>query len=258
MTRGRPFCARSPWFAAIAASMLLSVAAGCATKASDGRPGASVQPEALAALHGDAGVTVELGRWAVFAPASAVPSTGFVFYPGGRVDWRSYAPAAREIARAGFLVVIAPMPLDLAVLGGNAADRVIPAFPSVTRWAIGGHSLGGVMAASYARRHEGLVAGLILWASYPAGSDDLSASSLRVASISGDRDGLSTPAEIAASRALLPASTVWTVIEGANHAQFGWYGPQKGDGEASITREAQEEAVVAASVALLRSLEAAP
>jgi hypothetical protein len=114
------------------------------------------------------------------------------------------------------------------------------------------------MAARYARKHEGKVAGLILWASYPAKSDDLSKSALKAASISGSLDGLSTPAKIEASRAILPASTRWTVIEGGNHAQFGWYGPPKGDNPAAITPEAQQGAVVAASVGLLRSLEAAP
>ncbi|HEY9054568.1 MAG TPA: alpha/beta hydrolase [Rectinemataceae bacterium] len=166
----------------------------------------------------------------------------------------AYAPAAREIARAGFLVVIAPMPMKLAVLDPEAADAIIAAFPKVSRWAVGGHSLGGVMAARYARRHGQTVAGLILWASYPAKSDDLSKSLIRVASISGSLDGLSTPAKIGASRALLPPSTAWIVIEGGNHAQFGWYGPQKGDNAATISPEAQQEAIVAASVALLAGL----
>ncbi|MCE1195304.1 alpha/beta hydrolase [bacterium] len=255
MTRSRASRASIFVIAALAAAIVASVSAGCSTTALAGKPGATVSPKALAALAGDAGVKVELNRWAVFAPASGVPSAGFIFYPGGNVDWRAYAPSAREIARAGFLVVIAPMPLNLAVFDANAADSIIAAFPNIGRWAIGGHSLGGVMAARYAGRRGGKVAGLILWASYPAKSDDLSKSPLRVASISGARDGLSTPAKIAASRALLPPSTIWTVIEGGNHAQFGWYGPQKGDNEAAIAPEAQQDAIVAASVALLKSLE---
>jgi dienelactone hydrolase len=241
--------------AALIAALVVMLLAGCSTTALAGKPGATISPKAAAALAGDAGATVELDRWAVFAPASGAPSTGFVFYPGGKVDWRAYAPAAREIARAGFLVAIAPMPLELAVFDANAADAIIAAFPKVGRWAVGGHSLGGVMAARYARKHQGKVAGLILWASYPAKSDDLSKSPLRIASISGSLDGLSTPAKIEASRALLPTSTAWTVIEGGNHAQFGWYGPQKGDNAASIAPEAQQDAIVAASVAFLRSLE---
>jgi len=241
--------------AAIAVVLAVSVFAGCSTTALAGKPGATVPPLATEALAGNSGVVVELGRWAVFTPASGAPSTGFIFYPGGNVDWRAYAPAAGEIARAGFLVAIAPMPLNLAVFDANAADAIIAAFPNVGHWAVGGHSLGGVMAARYARKHEGKVAGLILWASYPAKADDLSKSALRVASISGSLDGLSTPAKIAASRALLPPSTAWTVIEGGNHAQFGWYGPQKGDNAAAIAPESQQDAIVAASVALLKSLE---
>ncbi len=243
---------------AIAAFLAASVLAGCSTTALAGKPGATVHPRAIAAISSDADVKVELGRWAVFSPLAGNPSAGFIFYPGGNVDWRAYAPAAREIARAGFLVVIAPMPLNLAVFDANSADDIIAAFPKVDTWAVGGHSLGGVMAARYARKHEGKVAGLILWASYPAKSDDLSKSPLRVASISGGLDGLSTPAKIEASRALLPPSTVWTLIEGGNHAQFGWYGPQKGDYVATISPEAQQDAIVSASVALLRSLEVKP
>ena len=240
--------------AALAAVIAASALAGCSTTALAGKPGATIAPQAIAALAGDQGVEVALNRWAVFTPTAGAPSAGFIFYPGGNVDWRAYAPAAREIARAGFLVAIAPMPLNLAVFDAKAADAIIAAYPNVGRWAVGGHSLGGVMAARYAHKHEGKVAGLILWASYPAKSDDLSKSPLKAASISGDRDGLSTPAKIAATRLLLPPSTTWTVIAGGNHAQFGWYGPQKGDNAAAMAPEAQQDAVVAASVALLNSL----
>jgi pimeloyl-ACP methyl ester carboxylesterase len=243
---------------AIATFLVASVLAGCSTTALAGKPETTVDPRAIAATSSDADVKVELARWAVFSPVAGNPSAGFIFYPGGNVDWRAYAPAAREIARAGFLVVIAPMPLKLAVFDVKAADAIIAAFLKVGTWAIGGHSLGGVMAARYARKHEAKVGGLILWASYPAKSDDLSKSPLLVASISGSLDGLSTPVKIETSRALLPLSTAWYLIEGGNHAQFGWYGPQKGDNAAAISPEAQQDAVVAASVALLRSLEVKP
>lgn len=216
---------------------------------------AQPMPEALEALQPNAQVTVSTSPWLTFSPASKQPEIGFIIYPGGRVDYRAYAPAARQIAAQGYLVVIVPMPLNLAVFNPNAASQVITAYPQVKHWAIGGHSLGGAMAANFANSHPDAVQGLVLWAAYPAGSDDLSASGLRVVSISGTLDGLSTMEKIEASRTLLPANTTWIAIAGGNHAQFGWYGDQAGDNSATISRSDQQAQVVAATKALLKALE---
>ena len=104
-------------------------------------------------------------------------------------------------------MVIVDMPLNLAVLNPGAADKVMAAYPEIQHWAIGGHSLGGAMAANYAVNHPEQVQGLVLWAAYPASSDDLSSSNLRVVSIFGSLDGLATGEKIEASRPLLPADT---------------------------------------------------
>ncbi|GAB4576467.1 MAG: hypothetical protein Kow0077_32930 [Anaerolineae bacterium] len=208
-------------------------------------------PEALAALESDEQVRVTVDDWLVFAPEGATPTTGFIFYPGGRVDPRAYAPALRDVAAQGYLAVIVPMPLNLAVLAPGRAGDVIAAFPEITTWVIGGHSLGGAMAANYVRGASKAVRGLVLWAAYPAGIDDLSGQALAVASIYGTLDGLATPEKIEASRPLLPATTRYVPIEGGNHAQFGWYGPQAGDNPATISRADQQAQVVAATVALL-------
>jgi pimeloyl-ACP methyl ester carboxylesterase len=178
-----------------------------------------------------------------------------ILYPGGRVDARAYAPAARAIAEAGYLVAIAPMPLNLAVFAPDRAAEVMQAFPEIEQWAVGGHSLGGAMAARFADQHPEAVDGLVLWAAYPAESNGLSDESLEVASISGTRDGLSTPAKIEASRELLPADTEWVAIEGGNHAQFGWYGPQSGDGKADVSREDQQQKIIDATIDLLSCLD---
>jgi pimeloyl-ACP methyl ester carboxylesterase len=147
------------------------------------------------------------------------------------------------------------MPLNLAVLGANRADAVIKANPEIGHWAIGGHSLGGSMAAKYVYDHPQAVDGLALWASYPAGNNSLAGrDDLATVSISGTQDGLSTPAKIEASRALLPGSARYVAIEGGNHAQFGWYGPQSGDNPATISREDQQRQTVTATVELLASL----
>jgi hypothetical protein len=212
-------------------------------------------PEALAALQSDAQVQVETEGWLIFRPVDGEPAVGLILYPGGRVDPRAYAPPARAIAAEGYLVIIVPMPLNLAVFGPDRAAEVMDTFPEVERWAIGGHSLGGAMAARFAYRQPSAVQGLVLWASYPAASDDLSGRELAVVSIYGTRDGLATEEKIAASRPLLPAETHWVAIRGGNHAQFGWYGPQRGDHPATISREAQQQEVVAATLALLATLE---
>jgi MFS family permease len=208
-------------------------------------------PEALAALQSDAQVTVTTGQWLTFQPVGTHPTTGLILYPGGRVDYRSYAPAAHAIAAQGYLVVITSAPLNLAVLHPGVASDVIRAYPEIKHWAIGGHSLGGSMAANFANTHPGSVEALILWASYPASSDNLSDSGLKVLSISGTLDGLSTPAKIAASASLLPLDTTWVAIQGGDHAQFGWYGPQSGDNPATISREDQQAQIVQATVEFL-------
>jgi pimeloyl-ACP methyl ester carboxylesterase len=212
-------------------------------------------PEALAAIKSDERVTVSLDRWIVFEPTDDAHQTGLIIYPGGRVDPRAYAPAARAIAEHGYHVVIVPMPFNLAVFAAGRAAEVMHAYPATTRWAVGGHSLGGAMAALFADENLQLVQGLVLWASYPAQSNDLSQSGLRVVSVYGTRDGLATREKIDASRALLPASTEWVEIDGGNHAQFGWYGAQSGDLPATIRRPAQQEQVVAATLRLLEAIE---
>jgi hypothetical protein len=215
---------------------------------------AKPMPEALAALQPDSTVQVETGKWLVFTPLASKPTTGFIFYPGGRVDYRAYAPAARQIAAHGVLVVIVHMPLNLAVFNPGVAADVIATYPEIRNWVVGGHSLGGSMAANFAKSHPGVVRGLVLWASYPASSDDLSSSGMKALSISATLDGLSTPAKIEASHALLPADTVFVPIEGGDHAQFGWYGPQSGDNPATISRADQQSQIIQATLDFLAGL----
>ena len=215
---------------------------------------AAPMPEALAALQSDAQVEVETDSWLVFRPVDEEPVAGLVLYPGGRVDPRAYAPAAHALAEEGYLVVIVPMPLNLAFFAPDRAAEVMAAFPEIGRWAVGGHSLGGAMSARFAYQNSEAVQGLVLWAAYPASTDDLSGHSLTATSIYGTRDGLATKDKIAASRPLLPLDTSWVAIEGGNHAQFGWYGPQSGDNPATISREEQQKQIIAATLALLSGL----
>jgi hypothetical protein len=210
--------------------------------------------EAINAMKSSTEVQVSDEPWIVFEPAGVPASTGLILYPGGRVDPRAYAPIARSIAQQGYKVVIVPMPLNLSVFNPSAAEPVIEAFPEIQHWAIGGHSLGGSMAANFAKNHPGMVQGLLLWASYPASSDDLSNSGLNVVSIFGSQDGLATGVKIEASRPLLPDDTTWISIKGGNHSQFGWYGEQAGDNPPMISRADQQSQMLNATLNLLKSL----
>jgi hypothetical protein len=208
-------------------------------------------PQALDALKSDSQVDVSTSPWLVFQPHASQATTGFIFYPGGLVDPRAYAPAAHAIAAQGYLVVIPPMPFNLAFFDANRASDVILKYPSVRRWAIGGHSLGGVAAAMFVQGHPDLAQALVFWASYPP--DSMTDSRVGTLSIYGTKDG--SVDQLAASRNLVPPSTRWVVIQGGNHAQFGYYyGIQSGDGIATISREEQQQQTVDATVEFLKRL----
>lgn len=213
------------------------------------------EPQALESLAAYDGVNFELvNYWLVFAPKDSQSTIGLILYPGGRVDYRAYAPHARAIAEDGFTVIIVPMPLNLAFLGINRAEDVITTYPEITRWAVGGHSLGGAMAAEFVSSNPGRVDGLVLWASYPGGNTDLSASGLSVLSVFAGNDGLATLEDITDSQARLPVDTTFVEVTGGNHAGFGWYGDQNGDGTATISKSAQQALIVQATSAFLETL----
>lgn len=212
-------------------------------------------PEALDALEGDTEVSVTEAEYGwVFEPKDDTPVTGIVFYPGGRVDARSYAPLAHDLALAGHLVIIVPMRLNLAVLSPNRADSALDANPQIAAWAMCGHSLGGTMAAQYAKSDPDRIKALALLASYPADSTDLSQSELGVTSIYGTLDGVLDEPSFTAAAPLLPESTEYVAIEGGNHAQFGSYGPQPGDNEASVSAQEQLDQTVEAIALLMRPI----
>ena len=149
-------------------------------------------------------------------PAGA--ATGLIFYPGAKVPAAADAPAAQAIAKAGYPAYIAEMPLDLAILDGNAAADIQAAHPEVRTWVIGGHSYGGVMAAGYAADHRDTVEGIALWASYP--SLQISGADLVTSSIFGTLDSGMERMTSAETKAKLPAATTFVPIEGGNHEQM--------------------------------------
>lgn len=217
-----------------------------------GTPAGILQPEFADVLESDSRVTVSSEPWLTFRPTDAV-SVGFIFYPGGRVLPEAYAPAMREIAAAGYLVVVPSMPLNLAVFASDKASEVIEAFPQIDTWVIGGHSLGGSMAATFTRANPDAIDGIVLWASYPQASDSLADYDIAAASIYGTLDGLLSVETVEESRAYLPDDAVFIAINGGNHAQFGSYGAQDGDHEAVISHDAQQAAAIEATLDVLEA-----
>ena len=197
---------------------------------------------ALAALESSETVAVSQDQWIVFDPQTD-PQIGVIFYPGGLVEAGAYAPVLHQIAEEGILVIITPMPLNLAILNTNAASSVIDAYPDISEWIIAGHSLGGAAAAIYAENNPESVSALVFWDSYPPESADLSDNDIAVLSVYGTMDSYPNTDDFDARRHLVPEDTTFIGIEGANHAQFGDYGPQKGDVAATISLDEQHDIV---------------
>lgn len=191
-----------------------------------------------------------------FALGSHWSPAGLILYPGAGVEPAAYAPLAVEIAEAGFFVTIQQAPLGLAILDSDMAQVSLDSYPDIGTWAVGGHSLGGAMAARFASQSSE-IDGLVLLASYPESGLDLTDSGLDVISIYGDRDLLATPDDVVGARPQLPGDTEFVLVEGGNHAQFGSYGRQPRDGEASIPASEQRAIVAEAIVEFLTDLDGA-
>ncbi len=174
-------------------------------------------------------------------PITPPDAAGLIFYPGGLVEPEAYVSLLAPVAEAGFPVIIAKMPLDLAVTAPNRGADLLDGYlagESVTRlWALGGHSLGGAMAARFIAREADsypTVRGLILLGAYPPESDSLAGTGRSVLSIWASEDGLATEKDRKETQRLLPEHAQIEIIDGGNHAGFGEYGPQRGDGERLI------------------------
>jgi hypothetical protein len=216
-------------------------------------------PEVRAALRSENGVrVVDRVTWYELVPsgedakgALIRPTTGLVFLPGARVDPHAYAPELRRVAEAGYLVVVLKEPFGFSIADRDHAATILQNHPEIRHWAVGGHSLGGTVAASFAE-DDRRVEGLLLLASYPSGR--IERNDLRTTSVSGDLDRLVTPADVTRSKANLPAATTYVVVPGASHASFGVYGVQPGDGTPTADPAAVQDQVARSAVALLAAI----
>jgi predicted alpha/beta-hydrolase family hydrolase len=176
------------------------------------------------------------------------PTTGVVFVPGARVDSRAYAHILRSLAEAGYLVTVLKEPFGFAIIDADHGRKVLDLHPEIAHWVVGGHSLGGSVAASLADNDD-RVDGLVLFASYPR--DPIIRNDLKVLVISGTADEFATPADIEVSKEKLPPSTSFVAINGAVHSSFGDYGDQPGDGAPTIERSAAQAEISKATLELM-------
>lgn len=194
------------------------------------------EAQALEAMRSDetVGITRTDYGWLFDGPGS---ESALIFYPGARVEESAYAPLLRELAEDGLDVCLVKMPLRFAVLSPYKADEVFKEH-SYEHWYIGGHSMGGAFAAYYAASNSDKLDGVILLASYPAKELD---DSLSAAVIRGSEDTVIEMDDYAKGLGYLPEGYEEYIIQGGNHAQFGCYGAQSGDGAALIPPERQRE-----------------
>ncbi|MDR9391142.1 MAG: alpha/beta fold hydrolase [Trueperaceae bacterium] len=225
-------------------------------------PPGPLVPAADAAVAGVSASSVRIaaydaaGGGVEVAPRDGAADVTFVLYPGGRVRPHAYAWIGVALAPAGVRTLIPTLPLDLAVFARDRLDALreadlVGAGPVV----LGGHSLGGAMAVAHlARRAPDAVDGLVLMGAYPAAGDDLSDRAWPTLVLAAELDGLATEAEVTAGLERLPGRADLVAIEGAVHAFFGRYGPQRGDGRPTVPRAAAERAVRAALEGFFASL----
>lgn len=193
----------------------------------------------------------KVGDFYVFNPQDSEIETGIVLYPGALVEPLSYAYYAQELAKEGYLVAIAEVPLNLSIISNEIGEQFISQHEEIDSWYVAGHSMGGVSATTYAANHLEKIDGVILLGSYPASSTDLSDTNLDVLSLYAEYDGLSTEEKIFSKEGNLPSTTTYVKILGGNHAQFGMYGEQSGDGLATISVIEQQNQIINQTVQFL-------
>lgn len=163
-----------------------------------------------------------------------------IFYPGALVDPEAYVPLCRQIADSGVQVYLIRMPGRMAMYGYNKPIALNLLSDTAKTYILTGHSQGAKMAAQFVYEHPGLIDKLVLIGTTHPRDISLADRKLPVLKIYGSRDGVADVADIEANKGNLPATAEFVRIEGANHAQFGYYGFQFGDNSATISRSEQQ------------------
>lgn len=212
---------------------VIAIAAGVMTYLLDYYP---VDSEAAKAASSGYCYVVEYGDDLKAYEPVGETNYGLIFYPGAKVEYTAYEPLMEWLAGEGVLCLLVKMPFNLAIFDKNAAFGMNNIYPNIEHWYIGGHSLGGAMAADFAAENSG-IEGVVLLAAFP--SKDLSNTDMRVLSIYGSNDGILDMKSYERAKSKLPSDFTEQVIEGGNHAGFGFYGEQSGDGTAAISNGQQ-------------------
>lgn len=185
---------------------------------------------ALAVMSDGSGITVQ-DNLTVLAP-SVPGDTAVIFYPGAKVEAEAYLPLLDQLRQNGLTCILVHMPFHMAIFDADAAEEVIAQFPQYSHWYMAGHSMGGAMASQFAAGHPEEIDGLILLGAYIYGdyppADTLTVYGSLNQSVEDKLDYTENVVE----------------IQGGNHAQFGNYGPQKGDATATISAEEQQAQTV--------------
>jgi pimeloyl-ACP methyl ester carboxylesterase len=217
-----------------------------------------VDPALLAS--GDAVRVTDSGDVLRFVPRADQGRTGLVFLPGGAVDPIAYVPLLHAVAREGHPVALVRLPWRAAPTPGSQAEvweriaRVQAADPD-RHWILAGHSRGAALGARFAGMHPEAFAGLVLIGTTHPKRGSLAGLPMPVTKIYGTRDCVADSAATLANAGLLPPSTRWVRLDGANHRQFGRYGGQLGDCRATMSHDAQQAATLGV---LLESLAQVP
>jgi len=159
---------------------------------------------------------------------------GFIFYQGAKVDAAAYSYYGNQLAKDGHFVIIPKLPFRIALLDANEGLDIIEEYPQVKRWYLMGHSLGGSAASTIVEQNP-KIKGIIFLASYPIDSIDVPS-----LTIYGGRDGVLPVADIEKSKQDVRKDAIFHEIKQGNHANFGMYGPQKGDNSSPLTPKEQQ------------------
>lgn len=189
----------------------------------------------------------ESARAVVLMPDS--PKAGLLVYPGARVEPAAYAFKMSGIAQKGMAVVIAKPLFNFALLDITNPDEYKKEAAGVNDWYVAGHSLGGVKACAVAGAEPQKYRGLVLFGAYCSSS--IKDIRLKVLSIGGGNDGLTTGEDIETHASLLPSNTIFKMVEGMNHAGFGDYGLQDGDAEMTAADDYVRAEIASAVTALI-------
>ncbi len=195
-------------------------------------------PVALAVMENAGNLRIE-DDLILLSPDTAA-DTALIFYPGAKVEYLAYLPLLEKITeRSDITCILVKMPFNMAIFDVNAADRIIERYPEIENWYIGGHSMGGAMASSFASKQPDKVKGLILLGAY----------------LYGDYPAEKSLTVYGSFNTSVAEQVDYTdnvvVIEGGNHAQFGNYGRQKGDPDATVSSETQQKSAVEAVAGFL-------